>query len=649
MWNKAENLKILKESNLLVPDFLVINYLDDYDKKISKLWKKNKYAVRSNMLVEDTQKNSFAGQFLTYINIEFCDIISSVEKVIKQARNYWLKENQISVIIQEYVEFEYSWIAFSRSPDWWREMIIEYHKWIWEDIVSWKVIPKRLCFYHNEKKYKKIEWISSVKKINDFINTIKKIETIFKYPQDIEWWIKNWEFHYLQSRNITSINNEQYEKILFLEGRIKNNKNYYYEKNEVTEIAQRPTNFTLSLLNKIYSKSWPISTFYKDKNISATNINSLIIIWNELYIDKEKELKSIIPSFSYLKKGKASFSTYKWLFKSFKNIILLNLISFDKDLLSNKLNKKLEKEYKNNSLELSINNLLIDYKLIFEINVFTAKVFKKLETVLKNKQFSLTEALELDLLGKKKSQINIVWLKWNSLDISDDSNFIHIKRKETSKKTIDVWHSMPEWKRKFLSKYIKEALFMQDLREKWRILTVKHISNIRELLLTLWSEYSLQNKKDIYFANIDEVYKKEVKKQTLEQRKIEYNKYNKYTSPQKIIDVYCENKKRKLIPVSNWIAKWIIVNKETLKNKIWNKILLVDILSPDLVEYFDEIVWIVSNTWWILSHLAILARERWIPVVSWFDNRGNKIKFWDLVIIDWSKDTIKSINKTKNE
>jgi phosphohistidine swiveling domain-containing protein len=45
-------------------------------------------------------------------------------------------------------------------------------------------------------------------------------------------------------------------------------------------------------------------------------------------------------------------------------------------------------------------------------------------------------------------------------------------------------------------------------------------------------------------------------------------------------------------------------------------ILATDLLTPNLVEYFPKISGIIAKTGGLLSHLAIMAREAGIPIVS---------------------------------
>jgi len=118
MWNKWKNLEILQKEGFNVPDFLILKIWDNFEDKIKNLDKNKKYAIRSNMWVEDSENSSFAGQFQTFINVEFNKITEKINLVIGDAKNKKLKNHQISLIVQEYVEFDYSWIAFSRWACW---------------------------------------------------------------------------------------------------------------------------------------------------------------------------------------------------------------------------------------------------------------------------------------------------------------------------------------------------------------------------------------------------------------------------------------------------------------------------------------------------------------------------------------------------
>jgi phosphoenolpyruvate synthase/pyruvate phosphate dikinase len=70
-----------------VPNYFILEIGDNFEKKIERLNQTKKYVVRSNMLVEDSKNSSFAGQFKTFINLNFDEIIFSIEDVILDAKN----------------------------------------------------------------------------------------------------------------------------------------------------------------------------------------------------------------------------------------------------------------------------------------------------------------------------------------------------------------------------------------------------------------------------------------------------------------------------------------------------------------------------------------------------------------------------------
>ena len=61
---KAENLKLLKDNGFNVPPFTVVKW-DERDADIDTAPFRGKYAIRSSCSLEDSQSDSFAGQFNT--------------------------------------------------------------------------------------------------------------------------------------------------------------------------------------------------------------------------------------------------------------------------------------------------------------------------------------------------------------------------------------------------------------------------------------------------------------------------------------------------------------------------------------------------------------------------------------------------------
>lgn len=121
---KVENLERLKERGLPVPDFLVVDRETDID-GLPIPWRL--CAVRSAVSVEDGERQSFAGQFDTYLNVPAEEVpgrvrqcFASMKKKSAQAyadsRQISLSGADMQVIVQEMVAAEYSGVLFTANP-----------------------------------------------------------------------------------------------------------------------------------------------------------------------------------------------------------------------------------------------------------------------------------------------------------------------------------------------------------------------------------------------------------------------------------------------------------------------------------------------------------------------------------------------------
>lgn len=204
--------------------------------------------VRSSAIVEDSQTGSFAGQFDSVVGVR------GVQAVLNSVKNCWsstLNQRAISyagktghnifgtkmgVIVQEMVIPEKSGVLFTTHPvsgDQ-EQMVIEAVWGLGESLVSGSVRPdtftvdktsmqvleKRIvkkatgrfinfeagegsvaCQIPNQKQ--NIACLEQ-EEINELVTTGKRIEAIYKYPQDIEWAIDdNKQVHILQTRSVT--------------------------------------------------------------------------------------------------------------------------------------------------------------------------------------------------------------------------------------------------------------------------------------------------------------------------------------------------------------------------------------------------------------------------------------------------------------
>ncbi len=647
IWSKTKNLKKLVDFWFLVPDFIaipsnIVEIINNDNNELKKLcqiiitkFPQSKYIVRSSALIEDQINSSMAGQFHTEINVDKFGLDSAIEKVINQAKTLLKNDlTKLSIIVQEYIEADYSWVCFTRNPNWQREIVFDYHKWIGEDIVSWKIIPINETFYWNENK-----------KICSFDITIfKNIENKFSFPQDIEWGIKKDKLYILQTRPITTISKNDYDLIIFLEENLNYNYDFCYEKTEISEVAPRPTPFTLSLLQKIFWENWPVMNVYKKHKILYKHENILKIVGNELFINRNLEIKTLLPCLSCLNKRYTNkFSSFNHFFRTIKNIFFIAIIKEEKNLV-NKLESLLYSETNKDNFSDLLNQFLEEYETILEIDLFTSKYFKSLEIFLKNEPINISEVFNIDFKDISNEEINIfkiskeLKIKWNTLEISDESEFFTSTLEKNTSDTFHKWWSnLPDYKKNLYKKTIIKAVSYQNYREYTRILMIKNLSLLRDLLL----EKSLfSNKKNVYFHTIDEITNNKFDENLCIERKKEYEKYDKYSLPNKLTLNYINDKKENLW-ISAWIVQWILLEEKDISIEKWDIILYTKILSPDLTKYFPKIKWIISEKWGYLSHLSIIARENKVPVI--ISTKLNNIKIGDLIEINWSNWEIKKI------
>lgn len=245
----------IKQVSLEIREFLNAGSIPDdlyneIEEKYSEMGRDARVAVRSSATAEDLPEASFAGQQDTYLNIcridRLLDSIKScfaslwTERAIEYRKQTGFDREKISlaVVVQEMVESDVSGVLFTANPvnNNRNEMILNASYGLGESIVSGLVTPD--TYILDAKKYaikKKIlgtktksivydpvkrntERSNSSSERNKFCledddiqllaSIGKQLESHFDYPQDIEWAMKDGKFYILQSRRITTLEQE---------------------------------------------------------------------------------------------------------------------------------------------------------------------------------------------------------------------------------------------------------------------------------------------------------------------------------------------------------------------------------------------------------------------------------------------------------
>ncbi len=641
VWNKTKQLKLLKEAWYNVPDFIALptdtvsacatnkETLIECCNIIRETFPKQLYAVRSSALTEDGSVSSMAGQFETKVWVKDDSLEEAILEIILDAQNKLTNLSLFSIIIQEYIELEYSGVCFTRNPNWGREMIIESHRWRGENLVGGEIIPTQERFYHGKQ--------TSI--YGQSTEVFEHIEKYYDFPQDIEWGIKNGELFILQTRPITTLTREKYNEIQFLENTLPKNHDFFYEKTEISEMAARPTPFTFSLLEKIYGENGPVMNTYKKYWIRFLVQSFLILIGNELYADHNCETKTLLPSYSWNRISSApKFTTLRWAWTTINNLIRLIFLRKNPATIY-QLKNLLEKKIITTDFSENLNNFLVAYETVFEINLFAARALKKLEILIKKEPVDITDILGWCPFLQRKGidiQADTLWeLLWNTLEISDtEPLYKWIHGKNENDKTVSWWQNIPLWKKNLYEKPISEAIAYQEYREYARILMVKYMNHLRKSLQNI----SWETIEEVYFRTIPEIEEETYDKKLCEERKNIYTNGQKYHLPSILSSDVPKSASSKGLSAGQ--ARGTIVISENITSTPRPRILWTKILSPELTQYFDEIDGIITENGWLLSHLAIIARERKIPVVV--TNTPN-FRMNDVREIDGTTGEIKSV------
>lgn len=647
---KTINLSICKNLGFDVPSFVAIEpeicqkMLHDLDLRklvsmqIHEHLQSPMYAVRSSGLHEDRSNSSLAGQFKTICSVESSEIDSAIFQVLAHGNTFLNGSlDKFSLLIQKYIQPDISGVIFTRNPLGTPDMLIEYHSGAGEDLVSGKIRPDHFSFYWNQEI---IKFPSELEGLRRFLDKIKSLEANFKWPQDIEWCIKNGSFFLLQSRPLTALDRKQYAQILFLD-RVLPQKAFYFEKNGITEVAPRATPATMSIFKKIYSQDGPVSKVYKKYGIKFQQTDFLNIIGNELFVNKEFEVKSILPSYTYFRKktNVPSLDIDSAILTTLKNGFFLSLSSLK---ISEKAIRRLGTQIANaihaqstsEQLDIALETFLTQYQIIFEINFLCELAVQNLKSGIKGSKTTVAACLQAPIdqfgfLNRADLQVNASNWIGNSLEISDEGKFIGASTQNVENEAFGRWwDALSQIKKEVFHKQISLAVDLNYLRELGRCLCISNLNHLRRLIFQFAKNEGFSNYRNIYFADLNELLENRISETTCIERHAAYQEFLDFNLPSRLSCV-ASVKSNEPIGVSPGLAEGKLIGPTDLvdgKLVGRNYILYTDVLSPDLAKYFDRICGIISREGGMLSHLSILARENRIPVVACYDLRFDQVK-----------------------
>ncbi len=206
---KGYGLLVLLSLGENIPKTFIISHSENIDESL-KIIPNNlkKYALRSSGNIEDGNKNSFAGMFDSYLNLDFLMLpkyILKVRQSIDNSRSMEyrktnnLEKPKMNVLVQEYIEADFSgvWISDKKNSG-----ALEWVKGSCEKLVSGKVKPN---FEHFNNKNINRGIVIGNTSVANILNKIQnKILRVFKTFCDFEWCVKLNKLYLLQYRPTTT-------------------------------------------------------------------------------------------------------------------------------------------------------------------------------------------------------------------------------------------------------------------------------------------------------------------------------------------------------------------------------------------------------------------------------------------------------------
>ena len=252
---KARHLEILEEKGFPVPKFILVSENEEVNLSFSK---KEYFAVRSNFSAEDGEEHSFAGQFLTRLNVKREKVQEAVQEVFasyagsldykekanrgkeeycptkrgkaeqrkadqekaeqKKAEQKKVESSVETVLIQEMLFPEKSGVLFTKNPKGiLSEMVVVLGQGLGDKVVEDQENVLTYHYFPGECLYQEGQ-CTGLDLEEDELKTLftlgERIEQLFQKPMDIEFAIEKGKVYILQAREITTLDMQLPVRIL---------------------------------------------------------------------------------------------------------------------------------------------------------------------------------------------------------------------------------------------------------------------------------------------------------------------------------------------------------------------------------------------------------------------------------------------------
>jgi rifampicin phosphotransferase len=217
---KAFVLGRLRQAGFAVPDGFVIpadaRLAPDESQAIvnaSRQLTGASVAVRSSSGAEDGEQASFAGQYVTILDVRgepaltraILDCRAGTARAEVYASTLGVEGDRVAVLVQQFVEPRAAGVVFTRDPQDGAAMIVEAHAGRGEAVVSGTVRPARYRVMRETGAMTREgpDGVLSPEDLRELISLAQRLEQHLGSPQDIEWAWGDGGLVVLQARPIT--------------------------------------------------------------------------------------------------------------------------------------------------------------------------------------------------------------------------------------------------------------------------------------------------------------------------------------------------------------------------------------------------------------------------------------------------------------